>query len=1265
MELNELSGGNPICAVGLCLDSRCGCCDPSEEKRQYRRHQLSGPASNKKCENAKVDTKTTIRVRPSKPHQQPSCRRARDCSSGKSSSSPDSLQYYIDYQRIHYLDGNRHQESGISGRQQHQKLKHVSSATDNNCNLCLSEDNQQTRENYPHQSAGLLLANRKSPIKFGSHSNHHHHRHHHQDKLAATIALKQQNSCEKSLLPSNANTSAAALLLRNPLLSDHSKLAGDRGESYFSADANNENFFKQPVGNKPTTTTTSTSRLLLNHHRRDGENSAPAITGKAPIISPSNNNQNNPSSHDDSARLANQKFRKLPRQDQRNHSGDNGLATATDPFGNINQDADDDLLSTGDIVISYESSAIRQSSATCDDITAPVEAGINRKRAPSATLLPIKKQQAPSGNFSSDLKFIEEQQQTASNQGCDKKLPDKHQLKELKTSNLPTTTDTNQQQQDWENHLDWNQLARKYGKMPRQHQRVNLYCRMQRSCLYQTFMAAFLGLFPITTSFKSYSLPGDFFTDLLAGITIAILHIPQGMAYGLLAGVEPIHGLYVSFIPVLIMALMSKSRHVSYGTFAIISMLLASATDSIKLTLHQKMIQSMAAAAASAAAATSTTTSPAGELQDANELILNRSPISDQSEGFVLANNHRPMDTAQQLLRQAIPSTHSLPMEGSRHISTQAEPEIRVESVLTSAPSSSATDSLPIETHSLFASASFMSLSSDFTMPTNIEILTCFCIVVGVMQIAMACMRLGILSLMFSDQLVSSFTTASAVHVVTSQLGPLFDLHLGPIPDGLFKVFRTWWTFGSKLIDGFNQYTAMLSLISVLFLLSIKEIVEPILRKKFKNLTCLPSELVLMALVILNSWYWQFNENYDIRIIGNVPTGLPDLKMPRLELAPFVFQDAVTIALVSFAMNLSLGQVYAKRYKYKLNANQELFALGASNLISSLFSCFPCASSLSRSAVQSNLNARSQLCSLISCAIVVSIICYFAPILHDLPRSTLSCIIIVALKGILIQVTDLYENWRLSKLDAFVWMLTFTSVLAFGVTYGLVLGIIASLFMIFIRLLTPNHSILGQLPGTEIYIDKNAFLDCEELEQIKIFRFNSALCYLNRTMFKASVEKSLPSIFEKQNKFGNLNGLFCTSKENSTFYQMNIENSMNSETYEESKAKIKYLIIDCSALAYCDYSGAATLVEIIEELEEHKVTVYLAACPLKLIGMIEKMQKTIVLEHNIYPSITDAVNHAKFLKSCTSTATQALAASFNDYGIVEQGSCLRPVLHCN
>lgn len=142
-------------------------------------------------------------------------------------------------------------------------------------------------------------------------------------------------------------------------------------------------------------------------------------------------------------------------------------------------------------------------------------------------------------------------------------------------------------------------------------------------------------------------------------------------------------------------------------------------------------------------------------------------------------------------------------------------------------------------------------------------------------------------------------------------------------------------------------------------------------------------------------------------------------------------------------------------------------------------------------------------------------------------------------------------------------------------------------------------------------------------------------------MFRSKVEKSLPSVYKRMD----YTDFLCAKlRYNSVIaLQQNLSNSgannniLNAELGGRSISvidqKVKCLIIDCSALAYCDYSGAATLVELIEELEDRKVNVYLAACSIKLIGMFERLNKGQIIESNIYPTIPDAVNRANYLRT--------------------------------
>jgi len=125
--------------------------------------------------------------------------------------------------------------------------------------------------------------------------------------------------------------------------------------------------------------------------------------------------------------------------------------------------------------------------------------------------------------------------------------------------------------------IDWNDFRTKYGRLPQQEVSFIRQLSNQLSSSWKkfSFISWLLSLFPIIGWLPKYQLKTDLLPDLTTGITISILHIPQGIAYSLLAGLDAVHGLYVSFFPVLIYAFMGTSRHISIGSFAVASLMLS------------------------------------------------------------------------------------------------------------------------------------------------------------------------------------------------------------------------------------------------------------------------------------------------------------------------------------------------------------------------------------------------------------------------------------------------------------------------------------------------------------------------------------------------------------------------------------------------------------------------------------------------------------------------------------------------------------------
>lgn len=107
------------------------------------------------------------------------------------------------------------------------------------------------------------------------------------------------------------------------------------------------------------------------------------------------------------------------------------------------------------------------------------------------------------------------------------------------------------------------------------------YTAMDKSLLYAmkscwpklSFVGILFGLMPILQWLPTYSFRRDLIGDIIAGVTVAIMHIPHGMAYGMLAGVGPSNGLYMAIFPTIVYLLFGTSRHISIGTFAVASMM--------------------------------------------------------------------------------------------------------------------------------------------------------------------------------------------------------------------------------------------------------------------------------------------------------------------------------------------------------------------------------------------------------------------------------------------------------------------------------------------------------------------------------------------------------------------------------------------------------------------------------------------------------------------------------------------------------------------
>uniref|UniRef100_H2Z8K2 SLC26A/SulP transporter domain-containing protein n=1 Tax=Ciona savignyi TaxID=51511 RepID=H2Z8K2_CIOSA len=419
-------------------------------------------------------------------------------------------------------------------------------------------------------------------------------------------------------------------------------------------------------------------------------------------------------------------------------------------------------------------------------------------------------------------------------------------------------------------------------------------------------------LFPIFTWLRHYEIKKWLPGDVVAGLTVGVVHIPQSMAFSLLAGLPPVYGLYTSFYTVLLYTFMGTSRHISVGTFAVTSLL------------------------------------------------------------------------------------------------TQ-------------------------------------------TVVVRFTVTSALMFLMGIFQFVFGIFRFGFITNYLSAPLIQAFTTGAALQVVTSQTPSILGIKITSAT-AIPVFFRVTVVY---ILCVQNTYIRSIAKALNLFLLHVL-IIPPLAHCRDKMKIPIPTEVIVVIIAIIASTFGLFQENFNVSVVGPIPRGLPAPVLPDFSILGSIIGDAFAVAVVGFAISISLAKMYAQKYGYQIDSNQELIAYGVSNFVPSFFQSFPNAAALARCVIQENTGGNTQIVGLISVIIVLITILVLGPVFQPLPRAVLGCIIVVGLVGILQQLSLLKPTFKTSKIDCLVWVVTLLSVLLLGVDIGLLAGVVFSMLTIIFRTQRPR-----------------------------------------------------------------------------------------------------------------------------------------------------------------------------------------------------------------
>uniref|UniRef100_A0A8B9Q6V8 Solute carrier family 26 member 6 n=1 Tax=Apteryx owenii TaxID=8824 RepID=A0A8B9Q6V8_APTOW len=528
----------------------------------------------------------------------------------------------------------------------------------------------------------------------------------------------------------------------------------------------------------------------------------------------------------------------------------------------------------------------------------------------------------------------------------------------------------------------------------------------RKICSASTAKSLLFRFLPFLRWLPRYPIKDWLLGDIISGFSVGIMHLPQGLAYALLAGLPPVTGLYSSFYPVFLYFFFGTSRHNSVGPFAVISVMIGSVTDSLV-----------------------------------------------PSEDFLESVNSTNVTMVNEARRDA----------------------------------------------------------------ARVELVATLTILVGVFQVALGLLQFGFVVTYLSDPLVRGYTTAASVHVLISQLKYVFGISLGE-HSGPLSLFTTFIEICQKLPKT-NVGTLVTAIIAMVAIFIVKE-----LNHKFSAKLPMPIPIELITIIVSTgiSYGVNLNSKFGISVVGHIPSGLKPPMAPNIKYFGQVVGNAFAIAVVGYAICISLGKIFALKHGYKVDSNQELIALGLSNFLGGFFQCFAISCSMSRSLVQESTGGNSQVAGVIASLVILVTILKIGELFRDLPKAILAAIIIVNLKGMFKQFADFRTLWKSNRVDLMVWIVTFVATLLLNLDLGLGVSVAFALLTVVFQTQLPHYSILGHISDTDIYRDVVEYKQAQEVPGVKIFHSSSTIYFANAELYSEALKKksgtNVDRLIEKKKK---------------------------------------------------------------------------------------------------------------------------------------------------
>ena len=348
----------------------------------------------------------------------------------------------------------------------------------------------------------------------------------------------------------------------------------------------------------------------------------------------------------------------------------------------------------------------------------------------------------------------------------------------------------------------------------------------------------------------------------------------------------------------------------------------------------------------------------------------------------------------------------------------------------------------------------------------------------------------------------------------------------------------------------------------------------------------LPAALLVVIAAIALSWALDL-QAHGVAVVGAIPAGLPsfDVPTPPLHDVIHLVPAALGIFLVSFADEILTARSFAGKHNQHVRGSQELLAMGATNAAAGFTQGFSVGASGSRTAVNDDMGARSQVAGLVAAGSVLVILLFLTEPVQYLPKAVLGAVIVFAAIGLIEP-----QAWRalaaVDPVEVAIAAVTTACVIVFGVLEALGVAVGLSVIDTVRRSARPHDAVLGWVDGLGRYADVSLHRTARQTPGVVVYRLDDRLFFANARYFKGRVREAIRA----------------------------------------ATAPVSRLVLDAEAVTHVDSTGLEALDRLTKDLKGDEITLVVARLRTRMDDQFESAGVTETIgRERFYPTIRAAV----------------------------------------